>query len=82
VDLCELEWDDRERVLRLLFAKMNAGVPPPLWRDSLPAIESKHANYEALKEELSQGAEGDLAHDPAAKPRNKPPVPLPRIHPA
>ena len=41
MDLGELEWEDRERVLRLLFAKMNAGVPPPLWRDNLPAIESK-----------------------------------------
>lgn len=28
VDLNDLEWEDRERVLRLLFSKMNAGVPP------------------------------------------------------
>ena len=27
VDLNDLEWEDRERVLRLLFSKMNAGVP-------------------------------------------------------
>ena len=26
VDLNDLEWEDRERVLRLLFSKMNAGV--------------------------------------------------------
>lgn len=23
----DLDWEDRERVLRLLFSKMNAGVP-------------------------------------------------------
>jgi len=28
VDLNDLEWEDRERVLRLLFSKMNAGVAP------------------------------------------------------
>lgn len=28
VDLNDLEWEDRERVLRLLFSKMNAGVVP------------------------------------------------------
>ena len=27
VDLKDLDWEDRERVLRLLFSKMNAGVP-------------------------------------------------------
>ena len=57
VDLCELEWEDRERVLRLLFAKMNAGVPPPLWRENLPAIENKQSQFEPFKEEDSQGVE-------------------------
>ena len=28
VDLNDLDWEDRERVLRLLFSKMNAGVHP------------------------------------------------------
>ncbi|CAG9324319.1 CCDC176 [Blepharisma stoltei] len=32
VELSDLDWEDRERVLRLLFAKMNAGVPPQNWR--------------------------------------------------
>jgi len=27
VDLNDLDWEDRERVLRLLFSKMNTGVP-------------------------------------------------------
>ena len=27
VDLNDLDWEDRERVLRLLFSKMNAGIP-------------------------------------------------------
>jgi len=32
VDLAELDWEDRERVLRLLFSKINTGVPPVHWR--------------------------------------------------
>lgn len=34
VDISELDWEDRERVLRLLFARMNTGVPPANWRSS------------------------------------------------
>mmetsp|Transcript_25164 Transcript_25164/g.44073 ORF Transcript_25164/g.44073 Transcript_25164/m.44073 type:complete len:338 (+) Transcript_25164:153-1166(+) len=34
VDISELDWEDRERVLRLLFARMNTGVPPANWRAS------------------------------------------------
>ena len=30
--LNDLDWEDRERVLRLLFSKMNAGVPASNWR--------------------------------------------------
>lgn len=36
---------------------MNAGVPPPLWREALPAIESKPPQYDNFKEEFSQGTE-------------------------
>ena len=28
VDLNDLDWEDRERVLRLLFSKINSGAPP------------------------------------------------------
>lgn len=40
IDLNDLDWEDRERVLRLLFSKMNAGVPPPNWREPLPQINN------------------------------------------
>ncbi|CAI2366967.1 unnamed protein product [Moneuplotes crassus] len=34
VDLNDLDWEDRERVLRLLFSKINAGVHPSQhWKD-------------------------------------------------
>ena len=33
VELSDLDWEDRERVLRLLFSKMNMGVPPQNWRN-------------------------------------------------
>ncbi len=33
VDLSDLNWEDRERVLRILFAKMNVGTTNTSWRD-------------------------------------------------
>ena len=29
----DLDWEDRERVLRLLFSKMNTGEPASKWRE-------------------------------------------------
>lgn len=34
VDLSDLNWEDRERVLRILFAKMNVGTTNTSWRES------------------------------------------------
>lgn len=33
IKLRDLDWEDRERVLRLLFSKMNSGVPCSNWRN-------------------------------------------------
>jgi len=33
VELADLDWEDRETVLRLLFSKMNTGEPATCWRD-------------------------------------------------
>ncbi|CAI2367670.1 unnamed protein product [Moneuplotes crassus] len=33
IALKDLDWEDRERVLRLLFSKMNSGVPCSNWRN-------------------------------------------------
>jgi hypothetical protein len=33
IRLKDLDWEDRERVLRLLFSKMNSGVPCSNWRN-------------------------------------------------
>jgi hypothetical protein len=34
VELNDLDWEDRETVLRLLFSKMNAGEAASNWRDA------------------------------------------------
>lgn len=39
VDLNDLDWEDRERVLRLLFSKINAGVNPTQnWKQAQPQM--------------------------------------------
>lgn len=42
VDLNDLEWEDRERVLRLLFSKMNAGVPVSTLKQRANAQQQKN----------------------------------------
>jgi hypothetical protein len=32
IELADLDWEDRERVLRLMFSKMNAGQAATNWR--------------------------------------------------
>ena len=39
VELNDLDWADRETVLRLLFSKMNTGDTAGSWRDSIGASE-------------------------------------------
>ena len=37
VELSDLDWEDRETVLRLLFSKMNTGEAASCWRDPVAA---------------------------------------------
>ncbi len=32
LDFNSLSWEDKEKILRILFSKMNAGMPPKDWR--------------------------------------------------
>lgn len=34
VELSDLDWEDRERILRLLFQKMNTGLTASNWREN------------------------------------------------
>ena len=57
----DLDWADRETVLRLLFSKMNTGDQATNWRDSMPsATHSRSSNKQ--NSELNKAhneAEGD-----------------------
>ena len=49
VDLNDLDWEDRERVLRLLFSKINAGVHPQMnWKQDQ---SQTHAQIEDVYED-------------------------------
>ena len=53
VDLNDLEWEDRERVLRLLFSKMNAGIPTNTQqaRQNLKQVQNRENQMKALSDE-------------------------------
>lgn len=44
VELADLDWEDRETVLRLLFSKMNTGEPASCWRDPAEVGASRSSN--------------------------------------
>ena len=52
VDLNDLEWEDRERVLRLLFSKMNAGVVPTalMQRANLKKTDARKREIKKISE--------------------------------
>ena len=53
MDLNDLEWEDRERVLRLLFSKMNAGVQTNTLQDrqSMRQAQTREENMRALSDQ-------------------------------
>jgi hypothetical protein len=51
VDLNDLDWEDRERVLRLLFSKMNAGVAPNLINIDRGAAANHQAKTRSIQQE-------------------------------
>jgi hypothetical protein len=48
VELHDLDWEDRERILRLLFSKMNTGQSAADWRDKLEASSENRAGSSHL----------------------------------
>lgn len=42
MELADLDWEDRETVLRLLFSKMNTGERASCWRD--PVGQSRQSD--------------------------------------
>ena len=44
VQLVDLDWDDRERILRLLFSKMNTGASANDWRDNVGTGSQKEGS--------------------------------------
>ena len=65
VDLNDLDWEDRERVLRLLFSKMNAGVPASHWRAFAPHARPEDGDEEEDDPE-GEGDYGAGEGDPGA----------------
>ena len=53
MDLNDLEWEDREGVLRLLFSKMNAGIPTNTQqaRQNLKQVQNRENQMKALSDE-------------------------------
>ena len=61
VELNQLDWADRETVLRLLFSKMNTGEAATNWRDIEASSRNPSQNSKgaALNQGLREDQEGD-----------------------
>mmetsp|Transcript_4026 Transcript_4026/g.3431 ORF Transcript_4026/g.3431 Transcript_4026/m.3431 type:complete len:121 (+) Transcript_4026:739-1101(+) len=56
-----LDWEDREKVLRILFSKMNTGKSPSHWRSSFfdkSSLEQSTTNNTKDKEQMLQNTMG------------------------
>ena len=53
VELADLDWEDRERILRLLFSKMNTGQSATDWRE-LNGTNSQNGRSSAAATGLNQ----------------------------
>ena len=56
IELVDLDWEDRERVLRLMFSKMNTGQPASNWRQ----VGASRGNEVATTRVGSNLANGEL----------------------
>ena len=54
----DLDWADRETVLRLLFSKMNTGDQAANWRDNAPSVTGSRSSKQQ-NSELNKAQEGD-----------------------
>ena len=54
VELADLDWEDRERVLRLMFSKMNSGQPPSNWRLMDTSRSNNERGTATTKQRLNQ----------------------------
>ena len=61
VDLNDLEWEDRERVLRLLFSKMNAGNPSNT-AQTKQNLKQSQVRDNALKQISEEGIRHQVQH--------------------
>jgi len=48
LDITSLDWEDKEKILRILFSKMNTGLPPSNWRSALMERSSELINQQSL----------------------------------
>lgn len=55
VELNDLDWEDRETVLRLLFSKMNTGEQASCWRDPSTNGSSRQTSTRGKTAGLDQG---------------------------
>lgn len=55
VELNDLDWEDRETVLRLLFSKMNTGEQASCWRDPSTNGSSRKTSTRGKTAGLDQG---------------------------
>jgi len=66
VELTDLDWEDRERILRLLFSKMNTGQSASDWRERQDPASNRDGSSQLATAQLNQSfreQEGEEEYD-------------------
>jgi len=59
--LADLDWEDRERVLRLMFSKMNTGQPASNWRAASTSRGNEGRTSAGVASKRTNGNDGNQA---------------------
>jgi len=54
VELSELDWHDKERIVRILFTKISMGVTPSYWKQIEKMAKEREMNEESAEEEREE----------------------------
>ena len=57
VDITDLDWEEKEKILRILYTKVNMGVSPGYWKHLSKVQKSKPIDQHYMNEEEAESSE-------------------------
>lgn len=59
VDLSDLDWEEKEKIIRILYTKINMGVTPSYWRQIEMMVQNREDDEIEFEVDYEEKEEGD-----------------------